>query len=120
VQDAIITGLNQKDVGAMIFTTPKIKQLGHPRDNATLTEILQGPEVQAFFQHLINQLVAQATGSASRIARMLVLDTPPSIDHGEITDKGSINQRAVLKQRDALVRALHADQLPQIFKPQGH
>ena len=120
VQDAIITGLNQKEVGAMIFTTPKIKQLGHPHEGASLQEILQGPEVQAFFQQLINQLVAQATGSASRIARMLVLDTPPSIDHGEITDKGSINQRAVLKQRDALVRALHADQLPQIFKPQGH
>ena len=119
VQDAIITGLNQKDVGAMIFTTPKIKQLGHPRDNATLKEVLQGPEVQAFFQHLINQLVAQSTGSASRIARMILLDHPPSIDHGEITDKGSINQRAVLKQREDLVRALHTDELPHIFKPQG-
>ena len=103
----------------MIFTTPKIKQLGHPRDNATLKEVLQGPEVQAFFQHLINQLVAQSTGSASRIARMILLDHPPSIDHGEITDKGSINQRAVLKQREDLVRALHTDELPHIFKPQG-
>ncbi len=119
VQDAIITGLNQKDVGAMIFTTPKIKQLGQHRDNATLKEILQGPEVQAFFQQLINQLVAQSTGSASRIARMILLDHPPSIDHGEITDKGSINQRAVLKQREDLVRALHTDELPHIFKPQG-
>ena len=119
VQDAIITGLNQKDVGAMIFTTPKIKQLGQHRDNATLKEILQGPEVQDFFQQLINQLVAQSTGSASRIARMILLDHPPSIDHGEITDKGSINQRAVLKQREDLVRALHTDELPHIFKPQG-
>ena len=40
VQDAIITGLNQKDVGAMIFTTPKIKQLGQHRDNATLKDII--------------------------------------------------------------------------------
>ncbi|MDR6860734.1 hypothetical protein J2W96_007075 [Variovorax guangxiensis] len=42
---------------------------------------------------------------------------PPSIDKGEVTDKGSINQRAVLKHRDALVQAFHGDQLPFTLKP---
>lgn len=42
---------------------------------------------------------------------------PPSIDKGEITDKGSVNQRAVLKHRDALVTALHDDTAPGILKP---
>jgi len=49
-----------------------------------------------------------ASGSSNRIARMLVLDEPPSLDAGEMTDKGSINQRAVLKRRAALVEELYA------------
>jgi len=58
-------------------------------------------------------------GSATRIARAIVLAEPPSIDLGEITDKGSINQRMVLKHRDALVQALHDDTAPNIIKPQA-
>jgi feruloyl-CoA synthase len=43
---------------------------------------------------------------------MVLLNEPPSIDKGEVTDKGSINQRAVLKHRDTLVQALHAGTAP--------
>jgi len=46
------------------------------------------------------------------VARMVLLNEPPSIDKGEVTDKGSINQRAVLKHRDTLVQALHAGTAP--------
>jgi feruloyl-CoA synthase len=42
---------------------------------------------------------------------------PPNIDRGEVTDKGSINQRAVLKERDAMVQAFHEDRLPFTLKP---
>ena len=55
----------------------------------------------------IDHLWRDATGSASRVARMHVLAEPPAIDLGEVTDKGSINQRAVLQHRDALVQALY-------------
>ena len=48
-----------------------------------------------------------STGSSNRIARLLVLDEPPSLDAGEMTDKGSINQRAVLARRAALVDELY-------------
>jgi hypothetical protein len=44
---------------------------------------------------------------------------PPSIDKGEVTDKGSINQRAVLKHRDALVQALHDGTLPFTHHAEG-
>jgi len=50
----------------------------------------------------------ESTGSSNRIARYLILDEPPSLDAGEITDKGSLNQRAVLARRAALVEALYA------------
>jgi feruloyl-CoA synthase len=47
---------------------------------------------------------------------MVLLSEPPSIDKGEVTDKGSINQRAVLKHRDALVKTMH-DGSAAVIKP---
>ena len=58
-----------------------------------------------------------ATVSASRIARLHLLAEPPSLDRGEVTDKGAINQRAVLKHHTESVEALHADTLPTIVTP---
>ena len=57
---------------------------------------------------------AMAQGSSMRIARCLVLTEPPSIDAGEITDKGYLNQRAVLAKRAALVERLYADPPPPV------
>ena len=51
----------------------------------------------------------QSTGSSNRITRAIVLEEPPSLDAGEMTDKGSINQRAVLARRAALVEELYRD-----------
>jgi feruloyl-CoA synthase len=84
-----------------------------------MTEVLTSPAVLAHFQKIINALAQTSTGSATRIARALLLATPPSIDLGEITDKGSINQRMVLKHRDDLVLALHAGTAPHILQPQA-
>jgi feruloyl-CoA synthase len=50
----------------------------------------------------------QSTGSSNRIARAMVLEEPPSLDAGEMTDKGTINQRAVLARRSVLVDELYA------------
>jgi len=119
VQDAVITGLNQKEVGAMIFTNNKIRQLVSLDASAPLSDVFSQPEVISFFQKVMDQLAKQATGSATKVARAILLQEPASIDKGEITDKGSINQRAVLKHRDSLVKALHSDALPSIFKPSG-
>jgi feruloyl-CoA synthase len=118
VQDAVITGLNMHEVGVMVFTTPRVRELCDLPLSATLSEVLQHPKVTTYFQQLLNALAAQATGSANRVARMMLLSEPPSIDKGEVTDKGSINQRAVLKHRDALVQALHEGTAPNILLPQ--
>jgi feruloyl-CoA synthase len=117
VQDAVITGLNMKEVGAMLFTTPKIRQLAGLDVEAPLAEVLAHPSVLAHFQQVLNQLAANATGSANRVARLVLLSEPPSIDKGEVTDKGSINQRAVLKHRDALVHAFHNNLTPNTLLP---
>ena len=117
VQDAAITGLNMKEVGAMLFTTPRVRELCDLPASAPLIEVLQHPKVLAYFQHLLNALAAQSTGSANRVARLLLLSEPPSIDAGEVTDKGSINQRAVLKQRNALVLAMYAGSVSGLLTP---
>ena len=108
VQDAVITGLNRDDVGAMIFPRPdECRKLAGLGEQVALPDVLQHPRVRAFFQTLADRLWREASGSASRVARLHVLAEPPAIDRGEVTDKGSINQGAVLSHRDALVQALH-------------
>jgi feruloyl-CoA synthase len=118
IQDVVLTGINKKEVGAMIFPTPKVRQLAQLGDSVELEKVLHHPHVVAHFQTVINSLAQQATGGASRIARAILLSEPPSIDKGEVTDKGSINQRAVLKHRNELVEKMHSDELELILKPQ--
>ena len=119
LQDAVITGLNQHDVGAILIPAliPCRKALGLP-DTATLADVADHPAMRSAMQAMLNHLAQGATGSASRVARAVLLADPPSIDKGEITDKGSINQRAVLKERAELVEALYAEQAAGMLKPQ--
>ena len=118
IQDVVITGLNMREVGALIIPAliPAKKALGLP-DTASYSEVAMHPTLQAAMQTMLTSQAAQSTGSASRIARAVVLSEPPSIDKGEITDKGSINQRAVLNSRAALVDQLYADTAPHLLKP---
>ena len=118
IQDAVLTGINLKEVGAMVFTTPRVRELAGLPDNTPLADVLAAPAVLAKFQEVVNELSANSTGSANRIARMCLLSEPPTIDKGEITDKGSINQRSVLHHRADTVAALHEDRLHYILKPQ--
>jgi feruloyl-CoA synthase len=117
VQDAVITGINRNEAGALIFPTAAVRKLAGLADTASLQQVLESAPVQAHFQRVVDQLAAGAAGSADRIARLHLMHQPPSIDKGEVTDKGSINQQAVLQHRDALVQALHDDTLPFTIKP---
>ncbi|SDP36519.1 trans-feruloyl-CoA synthase [Rhodoferax sp. OV413] len=118
VQDAVLTGINCKEVGALILPTPACRALSGLPDSASLQEVLESAPVQAHFQQVANRLAAESTGSATRVARIHLMAEPPSLDKGEITDKGSINQRAVLKHRADLVAALHDGSLPFTIQPQ--
>ena len=117
VQDVVLTGINLKEVGAMVFPTPAVRALSGLAADAPLADVLSSAPVLAHFQNLINELTKTATGSANRIARMCLLSEPPTIDKGEITDKGSINQRSVLTHRADTVAALHEERLHFILKP---
>ena len=117
IQDVVLTGINLKEVGAMVFPTPAVRALSGLAAETPLAHVLGSAPVLAHFQKIINELATTATGSANRIARMCLLSEPPTIDKGEITDKGSINQRSVLSHRADTVAALHEERLHFILKP---
>ncbi len=119
IQDVVLTGLNLKEVGAMVFPTPKVRELAGLPADASLHDVLESAPVLAHFQQVVNTLAQTATGSANRIARLCLLADAPTIDRGEITDKGSINQRAVLAHRADTVAALHEGRLNHILQPQA-
>ena len=117
IQDVVLTGINLKEVGAMVFPTQAVRTLAGMPPETSMHDVLDHPAVIAHFQTVADQLARESTGSANRIARMCLLADPPTIDRGEITDKGSINQRAVLTHRAETVAKLHADGLHYIIKP---
>jgi feruloyl-CoA synthase len=108
IQDVVIAGINRSEIGILLF--PRLdacrEYVGMPA-NAPAHLVLGHAHLRAFLQRLVDTLHLRGTGSATRVARALVLAEPPSIDRGEITDKGSINQRAVLTHRDADVTRMY-------------
>jgi feruloyl-CoA synthase len=117
VQDVVITGLNRREVGALVFATAAIRGLAGLDASASWKEVIESAQVQAYFQRVLDTLAASSTGSSNRVARMHLLHEPASIDKGEVTDKGSVNQRLVLQHRDAVVQAFHDDLLRFTLKP---
>jgi feruloyl-CoA synthase len=110
VQDVVVAGHDRDYLAVLVF--PRLDQCralcpGLASD-APAREVLEHALVRERFRRLLDELGAEATGSATFIARAIVADVPPSIDSGEATDKGSINQSAVLAQRAALVDELYA------------
>ncbi len=97
IQDTVITGHNRDDLGALVFP------------NAEACKGMRPEELRERLQAVFDDLARQSTGSSTRIARALIMETPPAIDASEITDKGTINQRAVLLRRAALIEELYAE-----------
>lgn len=111
VQDVVITGHNKSYVGALVFPDwqhcRELVPAGSDRDNL---ELARHPHLREVFQQKLEAMAEHATGSSTEVKRMLLLTDPPDIDRHEITDKGSINQRAVLENRAGLVDRLYSTQ----------
>ena len=108
VLDAVVTGIDRDAIGVLLFPRPEhCHTLSGLPAGADLGEVLASAPVRAFFQRLVDSLNADASGSATRIERLLLLAEPPSIDQRELTDKGSVNQAAVLARRAAVVDTLY-------------
>ena len=110
IRDVVLTGLDRNYIGAMIFPdlAACARLAGLPGD-ADAATILAHPEVRENFATRLAALAEKATGSSNHVARALLLADQPDIDKGEVTDKGSINQRSVRTCRSGLVEQLYAD-----------
>jgi feruloyl-CoA synthase len=93
IQDAVITGHDRDEIGALVFLSPAASGLSQEELKAKLTSVLASFSGEA---------------SSTRPARLMVMGEPPSIDANEITDKGYMNQRAVLERRAAFVARLYS------------
>lgn len=110
IQDVVLTGLNQSFVGAIVFLDlnhcKKIAALPEDTQLATLKRL---PVIKNALQQILLALAKKSTGSASTIQKAIIADFTLTIDAGEITDKGSINQQAVLANRRAVVDLIYAN-----------
>jgi feruloyl-CoA synthase len=111
VADAVIAGHDRDMVGALLFPNlPACRGLCTDlAADAPPSAVVAHPAVKAKVRAALAALAAEGGGSAGRVERALLMDEPPSIDANEITDKGYLNQRAVLLRRAALVDKLYGD-----------
>ena len=95
IQDAVVTGHDRDEIGALVFLSPSTKDLPAEEIRSRLSKALQS--------------LSKDGGSSTHPVRLLIMNEPPSIDANEITDKGYMNQRAVLEKRANLVLLLYSN-----------
>jgi feruloyl-CoA synthase len=113
IQDVVITGLNRAYIGAIIF--PELnycRKIACLNEEASMSEIVNTPSVLTALQTVLTEFAQQNTGSSTAIKRAIFADFNLSIDKGEITDKGSINQRLILEN--------HADAVERLYEMPLH
>ncbi|MDB5521448.1 MAG: feruloyl-CoA synthase, partial [Tardiphaga sp.] len=109
VRDVVIAGINRDELSAIVILDLDGCRTINPALPANdIAAAASDPLVRAAFKRSLARFSAGATGSSTRIARAVLLDTPLQIDAGEVTDKGSINQRAVLEHRAALIEDIYS------------
>jgi len=103
ITDAVIAGEERDDLRALLVPNwARLREIAGP----DVPDPLDAPAVRTALEQSLTAHARAATGSASRIVAALVLENPLSFDKGEVTDKGSVNQRAVLRERADLVAVL--------------
>lgn len=101
--DTVVAAPDRDDLGLLIIAAP-----GHiPDDEVYLEKLRQA----------LTRMNSQVSGTSNIIARAIVLETPPSLDSGEITDKGSLNSRLILQNRFDIVDRLYSDDDPDVIIP---
>jgi feruloyl-CoA synthase len=111
VTDVVVAGHDRDEAAALVIPNlAACRELAGAQSGAAgPAEILGCDSVRKAFAGLLETFNAEAGGSSRRLARLILMDDPPSLDSGELTDKGSVNQRAVLGRRAAMIEELYAE-----------
>ena len=109
VTDVVIAGHDRNYLVALLFPNLEASRGLVPqlRETTSAAAILNHEAVRAKLASLLQSFAAQATGNSNRVERAVLVEEPPSLDAGEITDKGSLNQRVVLDRRAALIEEMY-------------
>jgi feruloyl-CoA synthase len=107
VRDVVIAGADRNEIGALVFPNfEACRAVADPTGDVTADA-----RVREELRARLLAFASTSTGSSNRVCRVILLAEPPSLDAGEMTDKGSINQRAVLARRAAMVDELYGQPL---------
>lgn len=110
IWDVAVCGLNQDEIGLLVFLREHETQklLSASTSKLSLAQLCVQPEVKAYFHDFLQRLNQGVAGSSRRVSFIRLMDEAPSLDHHELTDKGSFNQRAILTRRAELIARLYA------------
>lgn len=109
-QDVVICGHDRGEVGLFIFPAPEVAGGETTEGAITDAELMTRIEVR------LREMNSHVTGSAKRITRAVVLAEPPSLEHHEITDKGSLNIKKILTRRAELLERLYDNEDPALIR----
>jgi len=109
IRDAVVAGENRPELGALLLPfLPSLRELLPAEDkNIPDEQVYTHPVVRKALSEKLAEHQRLASASSNRVMRIMIMVEPPRFDRGEITDKGSLNQQAVLTQREALVEELY-------------
>ena len=108
VSDGVVVGHNQDYISLMVIPGPKMRQLaGDTEGRMSGHELFAVADVRAALQTSLEQMSSSAKGSSQKVCKLLVLDELPHLELGEITDKGSLNQRKMLENRSDSVDEIY-------------
>jgi feruloyl-CoA synthase len=123
VTDVAIAGPDRRDLGILIFPNLQACRGLAPdlASSASAAEVLRHPAVNAKIADLLESFARQATGNSNRVVRAMLMDEPPSLDAGEITDKGSLNQKIILDRRASMVEEMYSEPpSPRVLRVRGY
>ncbi|MFA5597170.1 MAG: feruloyl-CoA synthase [Pusillimonas sp.] len=109
IQDVVITGHDRETLGLLVFLNQSACRDIAEDQSLTTAELASNPKVHAFIKKGLQTYNQKHNSNSMRIERFTLLPDTPIIDYGEITDKGYINQNAVIKRRAAVIESMYRD-----------
>lgn len=97
VRDVAVAGADMPYLSALVFPDPVL-----------LAALCRNEIAIKHFTEQLKQLAKHNTGSSNLKKRLILMDTLPSMEAGELTDKGSVNQRAIIQNRADIVDEVYA------------
>ena len=119
-RDAVIAGAERMELGAFLVPfRPAMERLVPGGAGMTDADLYARPVLRAEIARRLAAYNARNPSASRRVPRAMILADPLDLGAGEVTDKGSVNQRAVLRQRAGLVDALFQGDDPRVILSEG-